>query len=102
MYLVNAILKLKKNTFLLHLLEFLHKKSVKWDKTKLWQNTVCLEHQIYTSQKKITQPLDVMVETFWMSGLVDVRLAQQVFNQISMAARAMFTLLLYLISFLAQ
>ena len=34
------------------------------------QNTVFLEHQIYASQKKITQPLVARVETFRMSGLI--------------------------------
>ena len=36
---------------------------------KNWQqNTVCLEQQIYASREHFTQPLVVMVETFWRSA----------------------------------
>ena len=59
----------KKNTFPLHFLNFYTKRVYQRDKKNFWQNTVCLEHQIYASQKKITQPLVVMVETFRMSGV---------------------------------
>ena len=40
-------------TFPLHLLEFLHKKSVKMRQTIDDKKTVCLEHQFYASQKKL-------------------------------------------------
>ena len=56
--------------FALQLLELLHKRAWQFNqKKKLWQNTACLQQQIYTSQENFTQPLVVMVETFRRSAL---------------------------------
>ena len=49
---------------------YTHQKTQECNKNKNWpQNTVCLEQQIYTSPKKFTQALLVMLETFRRSGL---------------------------------
>ena len=63
-----VILKLK-ITYAFHLLDLLHKKSVKMQpKNNLQQYPVCLEQQIYASQENFTHPLVVMVETLRRSA----------------------------------
>ena len=57
--------------FLFYFISFNFKQKYSENATKKYsqQNTVCLEQQIYASQKKITQPLVVMVETFRRSAV---------------------------------
>ena len=50
--------------FALHFFQLLHKNNVKMQQFYLPQNYHGLEQQIYAKQKKFTQPLVVMVETF--------------------------------------
>ena len=63
-YLVNALLNLK--NYICASFSWTFKQNVRENltKKKFWQNTLCLEQQIYSSQDNFTQLLVVMVETF--------------------------------------